>query len=369
MSSKGLSGAWQRVQLGDVATVHVGLAKNANVHTDGVERPYLRVANVQAGWLDLTTVKSVSVDIDAVHRYELRRGDVLMTEGGDFDKLGRGTVWRGEIPGCLHQNHVFAVRPNPDYLLPEFLAAWSASSVARKYFKASSKRTTNLASINSGQLKAAALCLPPVAAQRAIVRLLATFETRSKQLNALVDARRALKHGLMQRLLAPLGSTPRSSTVWQTHRLGDLFRPRTEVSRADLRLLAVTGGRGVVPRHDLDRKDSSNPDKSRYLRVAPGDIVYNTMRMWQGVSARSSLEGIVSPAYTVCVPGREIDAEFAAVLFKHTPVVHLFHRHSQGLVSDTLNLKFDSFAKILFAYRISRLSGPSRRSSEPSIRK
>jgi type I restriction enzyme S subunit len=77
-----------------------------------------------------------------------------------------------------------------------------------------------------------------------------------------------------------------------------------------------------------------------------GDIAYNTMRMWQGVSALSSLEGIVSPAYTVAIPTERIHGPFAKHLFKFPPVVNLFHRHSQGLVDDTLSLKFDRFAKI-----------------------
>ena len=115
---------------------------------------------------------------------------------------------------------------------------------------------------------------------------------------------------------------------------------------SDLPLLAITGSRGVIPASDIERKDSSTPDKSRYKRIAPGDIGYNTMRMWQGVSAISSLEGIISPAYTVCIPNKGIDAWFMGYLFKFQPVAHLFRRYSQGLVNDTLNLKYYNFAKI-----------------------
>jgi type I restriction enzyme S subunit len=111
----------------------------------------------------------------------------------------------------------------------------------------------------------------------------------------------------------------------------------------------VTADRGLIPRDQLSKRDTSNPDKSKYKRVTLGDIAYNTMRMWQGVSALSTLEGIVSPAYTVATPTDKISGHFAKHLFKYPPVVNLFHRHSQGLVDDTLNLKFDRFSKIKLA--------------------
>jgi len=96
----------------------------------------------------------------------------------------------------------------------------------------------------------------------------------------------------------------------------------------------------------LERRDTSTEDKSTYLRICKGDIGYNTMRMWQGVSALSSMEGIVSPAYTVCTPLECVDARFMGYLFKFPPMIHLFYRYSQGLVDDTLSLKFDAFSKI-----------------------
>jgi len=109
---------------------------------------------VQDGYLNLTEMKTVRVLKDEAHRFLLQPGDVLMTEGGDFDKLGRGTVWTGQISPCLHQNHIFRVRTNSHYLYPEYLALVSRSSYGKHFFLLSSKQSTNLASINSTQLKA-----------------------------------------------------------------------------------------------------------------------------------------------------------------------------------------------------------------------
>jgi type I restriction enzyme S subunit len=133
---------------------------------------------------------------------------------------------------------------------------------------------------------------------------------------------------------------------WRQWYLGELFTERDETGRADLPLLSITGDRGVIPREKLDRREKANIDRSKYLRIAPGDIGYNTMRMWQGMSALSTIEGIVSPAYTICIPGPNIDGQFAAYLFKLPSMIHVFHRYSQGLVRDTLSLKFPQFAKI-----------------------
>ena len=104
---------------------------------------------------------------------------------------------------------------------------------------------------------------------------------------------------------------------------------------------------GVINRDEVGRKDTSTENKSRYKLIMPGDIGYNTMRMWQGVSGLSMLRGIVSPAYTIVTPNHQhIVARYAAHLFKSRRIVFDFQRYSQGLTSDTWNLKFPAFSKI-----------------------
>ncbi|HQI26543.1 MAG TPA: restriction endonuclease subunit S [Sedimentisphaerales bacterium] len=161
---------WQPVRLKHVARVQTGVTLGKNYGQVPLEqRPYLRVANVQSGRLDLTTVKTIAVPAKEASGAELKAGDVLMTEGGDIDKLGRGCVWHGEIDGCLHQNHIFAVRPDQARLLPEYLVAVMASQQGRIYFEITAKKTTNLASTNSSTLGAFPLVLPEVIEQRALL--------------------------------------------------------------------------------------------------------------------------------------------------------------------------------------------------------
>lgn len=141
-------------RLGRIANVQTGLTVDAGRVADGTEvtRPYLRVANVQADRVDLSELKELTVPIQVAARSTLRVGDVLMTEGGDLDKLGRGTIWNGEVDPCLHQNHVFAVRTNPLSLAPEFLALYTRTSDARRHFESTGSRSTNLASTSSAKV-------------------------------------------------------------------------------------------------------------------------------------------------------------------------------------------------------------------------
>jgi len=165
---------WTLARLKDAAVVQTGLTLGKNYQGLATEsRPYLRVANVQHGRVDLKHVKHIAVPPREAAGATLKAGDVLMTEGGDIDKLGRGCVWRGEIPGCLHQNHVFAVRCHLNVLTPEFLVGLMTSQHGRSYFQLTAKQTTNLASTNSTTLRAFPVVLPPVVVQREILDELA----------------------------------------------------------------------------------------------------------------------------------------------------------------------------------------------------
>lgn len=305
--------------------------------------PYLRVANVQDGHLNLSEIKYIEVLEDKVERYLLKKGDVLMTEGGDFDKLGRGTIWNSEIKNCLHQNHVFAVRPDQEILLPYFLNAFSSSEHGKFYFKLCSKQSTNLASINSSQLKNFIVPLPSKPEQELITTCLSTWDKAIQTLTKLIEQKELRKKGLMQQLLTGKKSLPGFSGEWKKVKLGRYFSERKETGFDDLPLLSV-GEAGVYPQTESNKKDTSNNDKTKYKRICKGDIGYNTMRMWQGRSALSQLEGIVSPAYTILHPKDQADSEFFSYLFKLPKVVFKFYRNSQGLVSDTLNCKYKDFA-------------------------
>ncbi len=196
------------------------------------------------------------------------------------------------------------------------------------------------------ELKDYPLPLPPEDEQLKIADILDDCDKHANLTERLIAAKQERRSWLMQQLLTGKKRLPGFERAWQTVYLGDVFANRVETNRTDLPLVAITGSGGVVGRDELNRRDTSSEDKSKYLRICPGDIGYNTMRMWQGVCGLSQLEGIVSPAYTIITPKSSIDGEFMALLFKSLPAIHLFHRHSQGLVDDTLNLKWHHFSEI-----------------------
>ena len=153
---------WPFARLEEKAAIASGVAKGQKYgDRQTLEVPYLRVANVQDGYLDLSEIKSIRVPPEDVEALRLQPGDVVMTEGGDFDKLGRGAIWPGGITDCIHQNHIFRVRLNQLALTPRFFAEFLRSGFAKSYFLRCSKQTTNLASINMTQLRATPVPLPP----------------------------------------------------------------------------------------------------------------------------------------------------------------------------------------------------------------
>ncbi len=192
---------WTLSRLQDVSEVRTGIAKNeGRVLSKPVAVQYLRVANVQDGYLDLSEMKTILVEARDVERYRVMAGDVLMNEGGDLDKLGRGAVWPGSSEPCVHQNHVFVVRCSSE-LLPAFLNAWTAMPAARRYFMVAGKQTTNLASINRTQLGRLPVPIPPRHEQAEIIRALDAVDACLQTDLEAAAKLRLLKMGMMHDLL------------------------------------------------------------------------------------------------------------------------------------------------------------------------
>lgn len=164
---------WESIELEKLAEVVSGVTKGRKlVPSQLVSVPYMRVANVQDGRLDLSEVKEIEVLEGDVSKYSLRSGDLLLTEGGDPDKLGRGSVWYGEIKKCIHQNHIFRVRVlKNSQLAPEYLSALIGSEYGKRYFLRAAKQTTGIATINSRQLKAFPVLRPPIDLQSRFVSI------------------------------------------------------------------------------------------------------------------------------------------------------------------------------------------------------
>lgn len=168
---------WEVDVLNNLGEIISGITKGRK--TTGktlVDIPYMRVANVKDGHLDLSEIKLIGATAEEIMKYALQKGDVLLTEGGDNDKLGRGALWKGEIEPCIHQNHIFRVRAYPDKMFPKYFAEYLKSSQAKLYFLKSAKQTTGIASINMRQLSALPVVLPPLLLQERFVERIGKLE-------------------------------------------------------------------------------------------------------------------------------------------------------------------------------------------------
>lgn len=241
------------------------------------------------------------------------------------------------FPVAINQD-IKALIPHIEFSTDYIQALLSVDNV--NILKLCSKVGTTVESIEYDALRSYLLLFPPLSEQQRIAEFLGTWDEAIEKLERLVEAKEKRLDGLVQTLLA------NTKKHWSVFRLGELFRERAETNCPSLELLAITRDRGVIRRSELDKVDSSSEDKSKYRRIYPDDIGYNTMRMWQGVCGVSHSEGIVSPAYTILIPEKNVNATFSEFYFKAPHVIDVFKRHSQGLVDDTLNLKYHHFAKI-----------------------
>jgi type I restriction enzyme S subunit len=184
-----LPNGWTWTTLDALAAIKGGITKDQNRKHAAPARsvPYLRVANVQRGYLDLTEVKEIVTTEDEIQELALKEGDVLFNEGGDRDKLGRGWIWNGELPECIHQNHVFRARLFVAAINPK-LVSWYANTFGQKFFFDEGKHTTNLASISMAKLKGLPVPIPPPAEQRRIVAEVERRLSVVEELEAVVSA-------------------------------------------------------------------------------------------------------------------------------------------------------------------------------------
>lgn len=190
---------WKETVLDKIADIKSGVTKGRKLKGKIISVPYMRVANVQDGKICLDEIKEIEIQENELEKYALQYGDILLTEGGDPDKLGRGAVWLNEIDPCIHQNHIFRVRPNESEVLPEFLSALIGSSRGKRYFFRSAKQTTGIASINMTQLKRFPALVPPLSKQKVFQNFIVRHQATIKAFSKLEERTTCLFNSLMQR--------------------------------------------------------------------------------------------------------------------------------------------------------------------------
>lgn len=342
---------WKKLSLATVAEVRTGVAKGKQNLKNPVELPYLRVANVQDGYIDTSTIKTIQIERDQIERYSLQAGDVLMTEGGDFDKLGRGDVWNGEISPCLHQNHVFAVRTDQSILTPHFLAALSASRYGKAYFLGCAKKSTNLASINSTQLKEFPVLVPPLVEQQKVTKILSIWDQAIKTTEKLLANSQQQKKSLGQQLLLGKKRLPGFNENWKEIRLSKLLCVRQEktVPSDKNPLYSLTIEDGITAKTDRYDREALVKDTStkKYKVVKPSDIVFNPANLrWGAINiSRLSQNVVVSPIYEVLFVAEPTknSASFLAQYLMASRQIAKFASMTEGTLVERQAVKLEPF--------------------------
>lgn len=334
---------WRLPQIKDIASISSGSTPNRN----NSEYWNGNIAWVTTGELSSGHVNHTSelITVKAVKETKMRiypQGTLLMAMYGQGKT--RGTVAILEIDAAVNQACAAITIKNGN---SKFLFYQLKNSY--QYIRKLSN-TGNQENLNADIIKSYQVPWAPDEEQERISAILTTQDKVIELKEMRLAEKQRQKKYLMQQLLTGKKRLPGFNGAWKVDRLGKLFLERKETNYEGLQMLAITGAQGIIPRKELDLKDNSSEDKSKYLRVCVGDIGYNTMRMWQGISAYSDYEGIVSPAYTILKPSSSINAKYFAYLFKTPEIIFLFYRFSQGLVDDTRNLKYENFKKIKVCY-------------------
>ncbi|WP_400244059.1 restriction endonuclease subunit S [Methanobrevibacter smithii] len=235
-----------------------------------------------------------------------------------------------------------ALLPKEDKIITKFLYYWYlkvGETYGIKYTQGTKQQ-----SYNKELLEKLPITIPDIREQNKISEFLSVLNHKIELLEQKYQYYQEFKKYLMQQIFTQKLRFNFNDT-WKTVKIKDIFDERSEKGFLDLELLSVTLNDGVIKRSEIESKDNSNENKSNYKHVLPGDIVYNSMRMWQGASGVSPYEGIVSPAYTILIP-KNVYSKYFGYYFKTNEMVYQFKKYSQGLTSDTWNLKYPLISEI-----------------------
>lgn len=336
---------WMRIRLGEVFSFKNGLNGEKSLYGSGTK--FINVMDVFRGprLRSQDIIGEMKVSPRQLTEFAVKHGDVLFNRTSETDdEIALSTVYLGTEP-VVFGGFVIRAHPIGKAIIPEFsVYRFQAADIRREMIRRGQGAIRS--NIGQGDLSTIFLTLPPLPEQRKIAEILSTWDRAIEVTQKLIANARAQKKALMQQLLTGKKRLPGFKGKWSKIQLARAFSERSERGHASSSLLSVTQTEGIIPQEDAGRRNISSFDQSHYKAVHPGDIAYNTMRMWQGASALSSLSGIVSPAYTVLKANDKHSASYYSYLFKLPKMIHTFERHSQGLVSDTWNLKYPHFAKI-----------------------
>lgn len=342
-------GAWIQKKLGDFFTFKNGV--NADKSMYGRGRKFINVMDVISAQpiIHENIIGFVEISDKEFAKNEVIFGDILFQRSSETRaEVGQSNIYLDATPATFGG---FVIRGRPKVELESrFFNALLKTERVRKDMTSRSGGSTRY-NIGQESLEAVALSVAPTSKeQRKIADFLQAVDRRISLLAKRRGQLASYKAAIMQRIFAQTLRFRKPDGTgfpdWKDVRLDEVFTERVSRGNLEGELLSVTLRNGVRPISEGSRVDNSSDDKSNYKLVKRGDIAYNSMRMWQGASGVSSFDGIVSPAYTVILTNEMNDISFWGHYFKFPEMIHKFRRYSQGLTSDTWNLKFHALSSI-----------------------
>lgn len=342
---KEFCGEWEEKRLGEIMYSFDYGMNSAAIEYDGKNK-YIRITDIDENSHKYINKNRVSPSGKLEDKYIVRKNDILFARTGA--STGK-TYLYNENDGSLYFAG-FLIRGNVKKEYNSYFVF--SQTLTDKYNKwvALTSIRSGQPGINSNEYSGYKIKVPSLSEQTKIGDFLSTVDDKIQNQQDKITHLENIKKGFMQKIFSRKirfkDDGGEEFSEWKEKRIGKIYIDRNEKPNKKMELLSVTINNGVIKRSDIEGKDNSSEDKSNYKVVYKGDMVYNSMRMWQGASGISSYDGIVSPAYTVMKNKVDINNIFFAYLFKQPELIFKFRRFSQGLTSDTWNLKYPQIKEI-----------------------
>ena len=345
---KGFTDDWEQRKLGEIAERVQG--------NDGrMDLPTLTISAAN-GWMDQKERFSGNIAGKEQKKYTLLHKGELSYNHGNSKLAKYGTVFSLEtyeealVPRVYHSFKVI----NGSSKFIEYYFATKIPDRELAKLVSSGARMDGLLNINFNEFMGINLTVPNKSEQEKISNYFSNLDHLITLHQRKCEHTKELKKFMLQKMFPKKGEKnpeirfPGFTDDWEQRKLGDVFDERSERASGNEELLSVTISNGVIRQIDSEKRNIASEDKSNYKVVKKGDVPYNSMRMWQGAVGTSDYDGIVSPAYTVLIPKNNCNGKFFMELFKKQPTLEIFKRWSQGLTSDTWNLKYPVLSTIPF---------------------
>ena len=340
---------WEQRKLGELAEIVGGGTPSTSVNSywDGDIDWYAPAEIGEQIYLESSQLKITEEGLNKSSAKILPIGTVLFTSRAG---IGKTAILQKE--GCTNQGFQSIV-PNKEKLDSYFI--FTRSEELKRYGETVGAGST-FVEVSGKQMANMELMMPKtMPEQQQIGEFFANLDHLITLHQRKCDDTKELKKYMLQKMFPKNGEKfpeirfKGFTEAWEQRKLGEVLKERTERAKGDEELLSVTIANGVIRQIDSEKRNTASEDRSNYKIVKKGDVPYNSMRMWQGAVGNSKYNGIVSPAYTILTPTPEANGKFFMELFKKKSTLQIFQRWSQGLTSDTWNLKYPILSSIQFA--------------------